>query len=469
MQNNVRKNTYFVSIGQITKMAFAFLLFPFATRYLGSDGMANYALASTIMYFIFLFNDLGMNTFLTREVSKDLAQANEFYSNALTTKLILIFVDCLLLFIFLVVLQFSMEANICIIIFAVYGILTSVFELNAGIFRAHERMEFETLFVVLEKVVTTLVGIYVLVNGWGLYAFCSVFVVGGVISLIVSTVLAGKNFVKLKFSFNFKFIKKLVYESLPFGTSLFLANIYYSMGIILITKMEPAMVAGWYSTPAKLLKFINIIPTILAIAIFPALSRERVYSKYKFKQLYTKGFKYISFLAIPLIFGTALLADKIALTVFGKEYGESIIVLQILAVPAGLIFFNILLAALFNAANKQKILVVFQVGALILNTIINLILIPKYAHIGTAIAALVTEGVIFIVCFIYSMVNIAKLKELWFIPKAMAATIIMSIFLIYFPNLNLFAAVPVAAGLYFLILYALRGFRLEDIMFLKNN
>ena len=152
MQSRVRKNTFFVSIGQITKMALAFVLFPIGAHYLGPGGFNNYLLASTIMYFLFLFNDLGMNTYLTREISKDLSKTNDFYINALIIKLLVIFVDAILLFVFLVALNYSNEATIAILIFAVYGVSTSLFELNAAVFRAHERMEFETIFTVLEKV-----------------------------------------------------------------------------------------------------------------------------------------------------------------------------------------------------------------------------------------------------------------------------------------------------------------------------
>jgi O-antigen/teichoic acid export membrane protein len=469
MQSRVRKNTFFVSIGQITKMALALVLFPIGARYLGPGGFNNYLLASTIMYFLFLFNDLGMNTYLTREISKDLSKTNDFYINALITKLAVIFVDFIILAVFLAALNFSTEANIAILIFAVYGISTSLFELNASVFRAHERMEFETIFTVLEKVITTVAGIYVLIKGWGLFAFCAVFTAGGFISIIISTLYAKKYFVKSKLSFDYSFARKMVRNSLPFGISLTLAYVYNSVGIILISKIQPENVAGWFSTPARMLHFTSIIPMILSIAIFPALSREMVYAKDKFSQLYTKGFKYISYIAIPLTTGIFMLADKIALNIFGAEYIGSPIVLRIIAVAAGLLYFNIFLAAVFNAANKQKLLVVIQLSALTLNIVLNLFLIPQFAHQGAAIVMTITESFIFLICVSYAMIKIARLQEYLFIIKALLASLCMGIILFAFHEVNLFLMVFSGAAIYFLILYLFKGFTIQEIFEFKKG
>jgi len=114
-------------------MALAFILIPFATRYLRAGGFGIYSLATVIMYFVFLFNDLGTNTYVTREVSKDVSQAQRYYSNTLGFKLSFVIINIVLLLLLLKVLNFSQETNIVILIFATYGILTSIVQLTIGI------------------------------------------------------------------------------------------------------------------------------------------------------------------------------------------------------------------------------------------------------------------------------------------------------------------------------------------------
>lgn len=471
MNSSIKKNTYFVSLAKFSHMLLAFILIPFATRYLGPEGFGIYALATTIMYFVLLFNDLGINTYVTREVAKDFDSAGTYYSNSFLLKLSFIVINFILLFLFVEILNFSDEARSAILIFAIYGVLTSIVELNVGIFRAHERMGFESLVLILEKVLTTGAGIFVLLKGWGLFALAWVFVAGGLTSILVSTILVRKYFCELKLTFNidFEFMKELIVKSLPFGISMFLANIYNGIGIVFLSKMQPAEVVGWFSAAGRILKFTSIVPTILAIAIFPALSREAIKSKEKFAELFTKGFKYISYLAIPLIAGIIILSEDIAMILFGEDFFNSINVLRILAWTAGLIFFNIFLSALFNAANYQKTLVKIQIFAMVVNIILNLVLIPRYAHIGCAMAMVATEVMIFLTCIIFVYHRISRLQESTFLLKVLGATCVMSIVTLYLKSFNLFVAVILSVMIYFSVLYFFKGFLIEEVLILKKR
>jgi len=330
-------------------------------------------------------------------------------------------------------------------------------------------MEYETAILILEKAVTTGLGIFVLTKGWGLFAFSGVFVLGGLVSVLTGNLILRKRFCKVKLAMDSSFIKNLIITSLPFGFSLFLSSVYNYISIVLLSIMKSAEVVGWFSAAFKLLRVTNVIPTVLTISLFPALSREVIQSKERFTELFTKGFKYLLFLALPLIIGTTILAKNIALMVFGDEFFNSIIVLRILVWAAGLLFFNIFFAGLYNASNNQKKLVLIQSMGLIINIGLNLLLIPRYAYVGAAIATVITEAVIFISCFFMAYQRIARLQEIFFIVKTLGATCVMLIFLLAFKNSNLFAVIVGSVGLYFLILYLFKGFTLQEVLLLRKQ
>ena len=118
MQQRLKQNTYFISAGLILQMAMALALVPFAARYLGDDLYGKYGIASTIMFFVFLFNDLGVNTYLTREVARFREKADQFVSNAITLKLVLIIVNVLILVAFLWLSGYDESKKNAILIFA---------------------------------------------------------------------------------------------------------------------------------------------------------------------------------------------------------------------------------------------------------------------------------------------------------------------------------------------------------------
>ena len=467
MENRLKKNTYFVSLGLLVQMLLSLALVPFAARYLGDKQYGHYGLASTLMFFVFLFNDFGVNSYLTREIARNREKAPEFVSNAIVLKILLMVVDLVLLFLFLTVSGYPKVAKYAIMIFAFYGLLSSFVKLGIGIFEAFERMEYEAIVLISEKILITGLGIYFLVNGKGLITLCMVFVASGIFSLILTYVLLRKKFVSLRLSFDWLSIKNLFRRSLPFGYSMILAMIYNYIGFMLLSFWVKPEVLGWYFAAVRLLAQTNIIPTILSTSMFPALSRAYVYSKAQFEYWFTKGMKYLLFLAVPLALGTTILARPLVLLIFGDQFMNTVPVLRILAWNAGMLFFNIYFAAVLKAGNKQNLLVIIQLISLVLNVILNYLLIKKYSYIGAAWANLLTESFIFVICYVYISAKLASIKEYGFILKTMLSASIMTLFVIRFANANIIYIAPLAGIIYVITLYLSKGFTIREIVLLK--
>ncbi|HQG46502.1 MAG TPA: oligosaccharide flippase family protein, partial [bacterium] len=63
--SSVRLNTLFVGIGQVLRIAMAMILLPVASRLLGPASFGRYNLATTVMFFTMLADDLGLNMWVT--------------------------------------------------------------------------------------------------------------------------------------------------------------------------------------------------------------------------------------------------------------------------------------------------------------------------------------------------------------------------------------------------------------------
>ncbi len=468
-QSSIKKNTYFVFLGQFVQMALAFFLMFFAARYLGDAGFGKYALASTIMYFVLLGNDLGINIYTTREVARNLDHAQHYFKKALGVKLLIIPADLFVLFLFLYVSPYEKNTKMAIILFAIYGILQSVVQLITSIFRAYQRMQYETIIIITEKILTTSLGVFILLQGWGLLPFCAVFILGGSVSFFLSRFFLKRKFFAPKISLRLSHAKTLLWISIPFGLSMIIANIYNNVGTLILSWFESAQIVGWYSSAFRLVNFTNVIPTVLSIALFPALSVEITRSASKFRELYSRGFKYLFYVALPMVVGTILLADKIVLLVFGEEFVHSIPVLKIMIIGGGLIFFNTYFAWFFNATNHQKNLVYILIAALFINLFLNFILVLEFSYIGASIATVLTELIIFAICYIYIRKRVVKMQEWSFVYRSFLSAVLMAGFLIIFPSLQVLVAIGIASIIYLLSLYGLRGFTLEEILLFKNQ
>ncbi|MBN1352371.1 flippase [candidate division KSB1 bacterium] len=465
-RSSLKKNTYFVAIGQLSQKVLAFALIPFAARYLGDDGFGKFSLASTIMFFVFLFNDLGINTYITREIAKNRDIAQRYFFNSLVVKIALITLNFVLLALFLYFANYATDTNYAIIIFAGYGITTSVMQLSIGIFEAFERMQFEAIVLTLEKIFITGIGIYVLLKGYGLIIFCGAFLAGGIFSSAVSFFILKRhfNFSKSEFQPEVKNIKTLVSSSLPFGISVFISTVYSNIGVIILSLIKTEQAVGWFSASYKFIAITAIIPMITVAATYPAFSRQMHESRERVAELFTKCMKYLSYAAFPLVAGTIILADKIIMLIYGKDFVNATYSLKVLVWAAALMFFNIFFTGILKAANLQKLMIKIQVIGLGINIILNLIFIHYYSYIGAAITIVCTEVFIFVTFYFVAYQKIAKLGEVGFLLKNIVATAIMALFTLHFKTYNLFAVVFASSVIFAVSLFLMKGFTFDEIL-----
>jgi len=468
-RGRLKKNVYVVALGQIIRIILSFLLVPVAARLLGGDGFGKYSLAMAIMYIVFMLHDAGVNTYLTREVARKRERADFYFVNALYFKLISFSIIIIPLFLFAHFSQYSDDTKIMIIILGLYGVFNSITQLCYSIFRAFEKMQYETIIVIGEKFLITIGGVGILIAGYGLLYFGSIFTFAGLISIIFSVIFLRLKFIPLKSKFDFQFIKKLFMNSLPFGISMFLVTIYDKIDTVMLSVMTDMSTVGWYSTAYRLLAITNVIPVILVTSIFPRISKEAVGNQDEVSEIFTRSFKYLFFLAIPLVSLGVLLGDEIILLVFGSQYQNSAAAFKVLVWAAAILFLNILIGALFRASDNQKKLVLIQLGGVITNIVLNLILIPTYSYIGAAVATVITEVLIFGVCFIFILRRVCKLDNFFFVFQGIIAVTFMTAIVSYLQSINLFINMAIAGVVYFGVLYALKAFTLQEVLLMRQQ
>ncbi len=464
----VKKNTYFISISQVVQIVLSFVLVPVAARYLGDEGFGRYSFAFIFSYFLYLIDDLGISTYVTREISKNRDQAGKYFLNGFFLKIILFFITVILLGVYLSVSSFPRDKMIVVAIFGGFGILYSFNQLNYAVFRAFERMEYEMAIMMLEKLVMTVLGIIVLILGYGLIVFSWVFVISGFISFFTGLIIIRKKFIKSVGGLQFKFMKQMIAVSLLLGINMFLANIHGRIDTVILASMKSEDIVGWYASAMRLILALDVIPTILFTATFPRISRglkEKIHNE-DVSIIYSVGFKYLFYLAIPLIIGTLFVGDKIILLMYGSEFQNAVIVFHILIFSASFNFFNIFFSGFLYAWDKQKELAYLQIGSIFLNVLFNLLLIPKYNHLGAAFASVISHGFGFIIGFLMVHRKIHRIQAADLLKSLLASTIMAGF--LYFSRIPLVLVIVFSVLIYLAILYVSGGIRLDEILIIKK-
>ncbi len=394
------RNTFYVAIGQFVHLVLAIVLTPIAARVLGDSDFGRYSLASTLMYFVFLFSDLGLNTWITREGARDAAELERLFPAAFAVKLCLLPPLLVLLWLATQLTGLEERSAQAVAIFGFYGAASSLWQLALAVFRSRETMKYEPILFALEKTLITgaSLAVFFLIKG-GLLGFVLTFPAAGLVTLIVSLWILHSRFLRLRLAFRPSQWFGMVKLAFPFGLSALLATVYNRVDVILLTAMTTPAVVGWYSAGYKLLTVTNLIPTVVATATFPRFAALQSSDRRQLSRVFWDGMRLLLTICVPMVILGTTLAKPITLFLFGAEYFQTAPAIQILIWACGIVFFNIYLTGFLGALGYQNRVVGFQVAATVVNVGTNLVLIPHLQHLGAAAATVVTEGLMFTLQF----------------------------------------------------------------------
>lgn len=157
--------------------------------------------------------------------------------------------------------------------------------------------------------------------------------------------------------------------------------------------MKDTEAVGYFTAATKIMVITMSISSALGAVIMPRTSNLIAEERMdEFKALVQKSYDFIFALAMPLMVGLIFTSPSAVLLLSGEGFVPAILTSQIVA-------FNILTVGLSGVMGIQvlyplgKINIVIlctSIGAII-NVFLNVLLIPRYGHNGTAVAYMLAE------------------------------------------------------------------------------
>ncbi|NLJ39337.1 MAG: flippase [Candidatus Atribacteria bacterium] len=467
----IAKNTLLIFVSQILYYILTFFTVIYTARYLGADGFGILSLALSITGIFAMFIDMGLSTFMVREVSRDKSKADKYIPNVALMRLILSLLTILLIILLVNVINYAEIVKIVIYILTISVIINGISGIFSYVFQANEKMEYlsmSTLILSISMLTGTLIGVY---YQFDILYFAYLYIISnGLVFIFIFLAYLWKfNLPKIKIDWNIW--KPTLKEAWPFGVAAMSGLLYTYIDSILLSIFQNNTVVGWYSAAYRLMLVVLFIPNAFNTVIFPVMSPLFKTSPESLRLINERYFKYMVIIGIPLGFGTTFLAQKIILLVYGSGYTNSILSLQILIWTMVFTFIGASFVQVLQSINKQLIITKIAVICVIINVILNLILIPSYSYIGASIATVLTE-IILVGYTIYATsklgYGIRDLNVNNDLSKVIIASSIMSTFILYFNDLNFYLLVVLSILLYLVAITLLRVFDDADKLLIKN-
>jgi len=233
------------------------------------------------------------------------------------------------------------------------------------------------------------------------------------LTALVAYLLIRRRSTSLKFKLKTSFSMMILKKSVPFALLVLMMTFYYRIDTVMLERMLPdgAEQAGIYAMGYRFFEASNNISFLFAVLLLPIFSR-MIKLKEDVSDLVVLAFR-------------ILISGALFLGIFSWFFSEEILRLRYvehIEVAAGpfkilmlcfvAIASNYIFGTLLTANGNMKALNIIAFSGMILNIVLNLILIPKYMVLGSALASLITQIFTSVIQFVISVIQF-KFKPNW--------------------------------------------------------
>lgn len=465
----ITKNISVLSISQMVSYVLGFFTLMYSARYLGVEKFGTLSLALAFAGIFSICMDLGLSSLTIREVARDKSLAENYIANITFIKIILAIITLLIIFIIIHILRYNQQTMQVLYIIAAYTLFTTFSQLFYAIFQAHEKMEYQSIGNILNNVLLMLGVFLAIYFKFNLIQFSLIYFISGISIFIYALITYSQKFSLPKLKFQKAQWISLIRESWPFAVIGISYNLYTYIDSIILSFIKGQEAVGLYTASYKLILVLIFIPSIFNYAIFPLMSQYYISSKKSLNFIFEKLLKILILLGLPIGIGTVIIAKKVITLIYGQQFINASLALQILIWSTVLVFARTPFELLNQSCNKQFVVTKIFILGVIFNIIFNLIFIPKYSYIGAAIITVLTDFLVLGLLVLttksmeFSISRGTKISLL----KIGVASLVMGITLNYLQNLNMFIMIMIGALIYVLALSILKTFDPDEMSMFK--
>jgi O-antigen/teichoic acid export membrane protein len=193
----------------------------------------------------------------------------------------------------------------------------------------------------------------------------------------------------------------LASHACPFGLASFFHLIYFQSRIVLVKYFVDNETAGIYYVAFTIMVAVYLLPTVIYQKfLLPKMHRWANHDRNKFYEVYRRGNIAMLFLGVFIMILLWLLAPIFVPFIFGTQYADAVILLNVLSLCAPIVFIAFSAGATLVTQDHMKKKVKYMGFVAIINIFLGLILIPIYGAIGAAISTVVSNLILLIIYYI---------------------------------------------------------------------
>ncbi len=402
----VARNALYLVLGQVATAALSFGITALLARRLGAEGYGILYLATVFAQSAFIAVDLGQEYYVVRVV----ARHRERVATLLGTGLALRIVATLAVYLPAMgvarLLGYSEATRTAIALMLIFQLFDSLGKGFSVIFRGLERMEYDAVSrVVMKALIAAAVVVAVALHG-DLVMIIEAQIVGAAASLVLY-VLMLRRLGAPRPAMHLHTAISILRGGVPFLLWSVTVALEDVLDAVMLSKLAPGTVLGWYGAAQRLTGVLIFPATILGAALYPTLARLYVEQPSSYRDFVRSSLRFMLLLGALTAAGTYFFADKAILFVYGPQaFSHSATNLRAQTPCIFMVFINVTLGTAIMAANRQTRLVYAKAACIPLFLVLSALFIPLAqaglgnGGVGSSVAMAASEAVMLGVVFL---------------------------------------------------------------------
>lgn len=377
-----------------------FFITVLCARVLGAESYGVLNTALSLAALAFALTNLGLSQYTVREVAGDRSLASRYLTNFAALRLTVAAPTAAIAFGTGMVLGYDRGLLLAVGFACLYYAAQSLIEYCHSFFQAFEKLRYQALSVVIEKVFAIAGGLLLL------YATMSpsLTLLGMAAGMIAAAALTWRWTVQRVAPFqrselDTDFVGVSLRTLVPFALAGVFGMMYFRVDTVIVEAMLGTTAAGQYGLAFRIVEALNMLPLLLVHAsLYPRLSslfKQEAFGE--LRRLVWIGGAALILLSILITAGIA----AISLPLIGWIATDPALepagpALRLLCWVFPLTCCRLLVYATLLALHEQRFIAVALGGGVLLNIVLNIILLPIFGILGAAMATICSEVVLLI-------------------------------------------------------------------------
>lgn len=386
------RNTLFGLGAQFALRVAGFIFNILVIRTLGGEKFGQYSIVIAWASLFSVIGDLGINQYLAREIARNPKKSDELFWDTVALRFVLAVIASLITTVGAVLNGYSGEIVLAIAVYTGSYFLQAILAPLNSILSGNERIDvISAMSVVTQVLFMIFAGVFLYLGldfVWIVVA--SVINLPFVIALQYRTI-RRRRLGPPRFHINPSLWWFVIKHGVPFGVVQLSLSFAFRVDTIILSGHVSDEQVGWYNAAYNLTLTLLTMTRSFNDAILPTLAREHVLNPQSVKPWYYRSVKVMLLIGLPIAIGGMLTADKLVNILYEPEFAPAALALAVLVWDIPLVMYHSFCGNMTTSI-KREVGAARIYGSLgVINTLLNLLLIPRYGILGAAFSTVLTD------------------------------------------------------------------------------